>query len=239
VHRRRRGDRACGGDGLSTVLVVGASRGIGLEFARQYAADGHRVLATHRKPEDAAALTELGARPIALDVLDPAQLAGLGLQLRGEHIDIAILNAGVYGPRSSGLAAPTADEFDAVMRTNVWAPMQLMSLLAPPLAAAQGKLVAISSRMGSTALMASSNGWLYRASKAALNSALKAASLELGPQGVICMAFHPGWVRTAMGGAGADLDVRDAVAGMRRVIAAANASHNGKFLNYTGEQFDW
>jgi NAD(P)-dependent dehydrogenase (short-subunit alcohol dehydrogenase family) len=224
---------------MTTALIVGASRGIGLEFARQYAADGVRVLATHRSPEDGAALAALGARALALDLLDAAQLAGLAGQLDGERIDVAILNAGVYGPRSAGLAPPTADEFDAVMRTNVLAPMQLIALLAPMLVEARGRLAAISSRMGSTSLMTSANGWLYRASKAALNSVLKAASLDLGPQGVICMAFHPGWVRTAMGGAGADLDARDSVAGMRRVIAAANASHNGKFLNYTGEQFDW
>ena len=93
--------------------------------------------------------------------------------------------------------------------------------------------------MGSVGLMTSSSGWLYRASKAALNAALKAASIELGPQGVACVAFHPGWVRTDMGGAGADLDVVESVTSMRRVLAAANASHNGKFLNYTGEQLAW
>jgi NAD(P)-dependent dehydrogenase (short-subunit alcohol dehydrogenase family) len=87
--------------------------------------------------------------------------------------------------------------------------------------------------------MSSSAGWLYRASKAAVNAAVKSASLELGPRGVVCVAFHPGWVRTDMGGAGADIDVADSVSGMRRVLAAANPSHNGKFLNYGGEQLSW
>jgi NAD(P)-dependent dehydrogenase (short-subunit alcohol dehydrogenase family) len=224
---------------MPTVLVIGASRGLGREFARQYAADGARVIATHRKPEDAAALRALGARPLAVDVLDAAQLAGLGWQLDGEAIDVAILNAGVFGPRSSGLSAPTPADFDLVMRTNVLAPMQLVALLAPQLAATRGKLAVISSRMGSIGLMSSTSGWLYRASKAALNNVLRTASLELGPKGVTCMAFHPGWVKTDMGGASADLEPAESAASMRRVIAAANASHNGKFLNYTGEQLAW
>lgn len=224
---------------MPTLLIVGASRGIGLEFARQYAADGARVIGTHRKPDDAARLRALGVRPLALDVLDPEALAGLGRQLDGEALDLAVVNAGVYGPRTAGLAAPSPAEFDAVMRTNVLAPMQLIALLGPQLAVTRGKLAVVSSKMGSVSLMSNAGGWLYRASKAAVNSVLRSASFELGPQGVVCMAFHPGWVRTDMGGPQADLDVKDAVAGMRRVIAAANASHNGKFLNYTGEQLAW
>jgi NAD(P)-dependent dehydrogenase (short-subunit alcohol dehydrogenase family) len=224
---------------MPTVLIVGASRGIGLELARQYAADGARVIATHRKPEDAAKLRAIGARPLLLDVLDAGAVAGLGWQLDGETLDIAIVNAGVYGPRTSGLSAPTVDEFDAVMRTNVHAPMQLVALLAPQLAAARGKLAVISSKMGAIGTMSTASGWLYRASKAAVNAILRAASIELGAQGVVCMAFHPGWVRTDMGGPDADLDVGTSVAQLRRVIAAANASHNGKFLNYNGEQLSW
>ncbi len=224
---------------MPTVLIVGASRGIGLEFARQYAADGARVIATHRKPEDSARLRALGVRPFTLDVLEPAAVAAFGTQLEGEPLDLVILNAGVYGPRSSAPEAPTAAEFDLVMQTNVRAPMQLIAALAPQLVAGRSKLAVLSSKMGSVSSMSTGSGWLYRASKAALNAALKSASIELGTQGVICMAFHPGWVRTDMGGAGADLDAVDAVAQMRRVIDAANASHNGKFLNYNGEQLSW
>jgi NAD(P)-dependent dehydrogenase (short-subunit alcohol dehydrogenase family) len=87
--------------------------------------------------------------------------------------------------------------------------------------------------------MASTSGWLYRASKAAVNAVLRAASIELGPRGVVCMAFHPGWVRTDMGGTGASIAATESVTGMRRVIAQANDSHNGKFLNYTGEHLSW
>ncbi len=224
---------------MATVLIIGASRGIGLEFARQYAADGARVVATVRRAEDTARLRELGAKPLLLDVVDEATVAEFGVQLHGEKIDVAIYNAGVYGPRTSAIDTPGGLDFDAVMHTNVRAPMQLIPQLVPGLAAAGGKLALISSRMGSISLMSSTSGWLYRASKAAANSALRAMSLELGPHGIVCIAFHPGWVRTEMGGAGADIDAATSVAGMRRVLASANASQNGKFLNFNGEQLSW
>ncbi|MCU0769095.1 MAG: SDR family oxidoreductase [Burkholderiaceae bacterium] len=224
---------------MGTVLVIGASRGIGLEFVRQYAADGARVIGTVRRDEDAVKLRELGAKPLLLDVLDEAAVGSFGEQLHGERLDVAIVNAGVYGPRTSAIAAPGGLDFDQVMHTNVRAPMQLIPQLLPGLAAAAGKLALVSSRMGSLSLMSSTSGWLYRASKAAANAALRAASLELGPHGIVCIAFHPGWVRTEMGGAGADIDAATSVAGMRRVLAAANASQNGKFLNFNGEQLSW
>jgi NAD(P)-dependent dehydrogenase (short-subunit alcohol dehydrogenase family) len=224
---------------VSTVLVVGASRGIGLEFARQYAAEGHRVLATFRQADHGARLRALGAEALALDVLDAANRAAFVQRLAGERLDIAILAAGIYGPRTTTIEPPDPAEFDRVMRTNVLAPMALIPLLAPLLAAPGGKLAVLSSRMGSTTLMGSAYGWLYRASKAALNNALRAASIALAPRGLICIAFHPGWVRTEMGGPDAELDAADSVAGMRHVLAHANGSHNGKFLNYNGEHLAW
>jgi len=220
------------------VLVVGASRGIGLEFARQYRADGARVIATYRREEDGERLRALGVQPQRLDVRDEAEIAGFGERLGGEILQVAILNAGVYGPRTEGLAVPSGNDFDLVMHTNVLAAMRLIPLLAPKLAAG-GTLAVVSSRMGSVSLMQSTSGWLYRASKSALNGVLKAASLELGKQGVTCIALHPGWVRTDLGGPGATVDVADSVAGMRRLLATAEASCNGQFFNYDGEPLTW
>ena len=224
---------------MTTILVIGASRGIGREFVRQYAADGARVLGTARSEDGLAAVRQAGGEPLVLDVLDAPAVAALPAQLDGRRIDVAIINAGVYGPRVSSLVKPGNDEFDLVMRTNVRAPMQLICALAQVMTASRGKLAVISSRMGSVSLMSSSAGWLYRASKAAVNSAVRAASLDLGPKGVVCIAFHPGWVRTDMGGAGADIDATTSVSGMRHVLTAANESHNGKFLNYGGEHLAW
>jgi NAD(P)-dependent dehydrogenase (short-subunit alcohol dehydrogenase family) len=224
---------------MATILIVGATRGIGREFARQYASAGDRVLATFRHPRDADALRSLGARALPLDVLDPDSIAALGQQLDGQPIDVVLLVAGVYGVDTGDLSPPSGEQFDHVMRTNVLAPMQLIPVLAQNLEAAQGKLAALSSRLGSIGLAADTTAWLYRASKAALNSVVKSASIQLGARGVVCMALSPGWVRTDMGGPSAPLDVRDSVTALRRVIAAANRSHNGRFLHYTGEQLEW
>jgi NAD(P)-dependent dehydrogenase (short-subunit alcohol dehydrogenase family) len=224
---------------VQTVLVIGASRGIGREFVRQYATAGDRVLATYRAADDERRLREFGANPLRLDLLDAASIEAFGRELAGEALKLVILNAGVYGPRTSGLEPPDAMDFDLVMRTNVLAAMHLIPALAAPLAAARGTLAALSSRMGSVSLMGSSAGWLYRASKAALNAVMKAASIELGPRGIVCLALHPGWVRTDMGGTAADLDVADSVSGMRRVLAAADGTAHGGFFDYKGERIAW
>lgn len=224
---------------MPNALVIGASRGIGLEFVRQYAADGWHVAATYRRDDAAAALQKFGASALRLDVTDAAAVGAFGAVVDPQPLDLVLYVAGIYGPRTASVEPPAAGDFDAVMHTNVRAPMQLIPQLADRLAAARGKLAVLSSRMGSTGLMAGPSGWLYRASKAALNNVLRATSLDLGPRGVVCFALHPGWVRSDMGGPAAALDVDDSVAKMRHVIAAANDSHNGKFLNFTGEQLSW
>ena len=224
---------------MANCLIVGASRGIGRELARQYAAQGERVIATYRDPEHGKQLAAFCARSIEVDVLLPGWAPALAAELASETIDIAILVAGVTGPQAAALAPPGREDFDAVMHTNVLAAMELIPLLADPLAATRGKLAVLSSRMGSIAMMGDASWWLYRASKAALNSVLKSASLELGRRAVTCMTLHPGWVRTEMGGPGADLSVEESAKSLRRVIGAANHSHNGRFLNYNGEQLEW
>jgi len=224
---------------MPTCLIVGASRGIGRELARQYAGDGVRVIATYRHAQDAAALTQMGARAVRADLLEDGWPQALARAIDGEALDLVIVNAGVSGPQAAAPAAPDRADFDAVMRTNVLATMQLIPCVADALAARGGKLAVVSSRMGSIGCTSEGSMWLYRASKAALNSALKSASIALGARGVVCMALHPGWVQTDMGGRGADLRVEDSVTSLRRVIAAVNRSHNGRFLNYNGEQIEW
>ena len=218
------------------VLVVGASRGIGLEFVRQYRADGFAVWATARRDEDLAHLRELGATPLKLDVTDAASVSGLAWQIDGCAFDTAIVNAGVNA-RSRGLAPPTEAVFDQVMRTNVLGPMRVIAQLGDALAP-QARLAVLSSRMGSIGARASDSDWLYRASKAAVNSVLKDASLALAGR-AICASLHPGWVRTDMGGAGADIDVATSVAGMRQLLAGLQPEHNGGYFNYDGQTIPW
>ena len=222
---------------MPTALIIGASRGIGRELARQYLADGWRVIATARKPDDCASLAAMGAEPHQLDVTNTDAIAAIGWKLDDERIDVAVLNAGLYGPRHDGF--PTEADFDAVMHTNVLAAMRLLPIIAPLVASTRGKLAVISSRMGSISMRDSAGGTLYRASKAALNSVLADTALTFGPQGATCVAFHPGWVRTDMGGDGADLAVEDSVAGLRATLASLSAADNGRFLNYDGQPIAW
>jgi len=219
------------------VLIVGASRGIGLEFVRQCRQAGDQVTATARSDDALECLRRLGAKAIALDVASAESASRLGWQIDGDAFDVAIVAAGVYGPRTSGLEPPAEADFDTVMRTNVLGPMRVVAQLADALAPA-ARLAVISSRMGAIGPRTSTSGWLYRASKAALNSVLKDASQALAGRAV-CVSFHPGWVRTDMGGEGADLPVEQSVADMRRVIAGLTPADNGRFLNHDGSPIEW
>lgn len=219
------------------ILIIGASRGLGLEFVRQYRAAGLQVVATARSDAGLAAITELGASALRLDVADTASAAGLAWQIDGNQFDEVVIVAGIYGPRTSGLETPTAEDFDAVMHANVLGPMRVLPQLVDALAP-KARIGIVSSRMGSISLRASASGWLYRASKAAVNSVLKDASLVLNGK-AICISLHPGWVRTDMGGASADIDAQTSVAGMRKVLASLSEADNGAFFNYDGQPLTW
>jgi len=218
------------------VLVVGASRGIGLEFVRQYRADGATVTATARDDDAIARLVALGATAIRLDVLDATSASGLAWQIDGAAFDVAIVNAGVSGARGPSLA-PAEDDFDRVMRTNVLGPMRVIPQVVEAMAPS-GKVAVLSSLMGSIGARAAAGSTLYRASKAAVNSVMKDASLAFAQRATF-VSLHPGWVRTDMGGAGADIDVETSVAGMRKVIAGISARDNGSFFNYDGKAIAW
>ncbi|AOK53986.1 short-chain dehydrogenase [Burkholderia stagnalis] len=225
---------------MKTVLIVGASRGLGREFVRQYRRDGWNVIATARDDASLAALRELGAHAHALDIAQPEQIAALGWKLDGERLDAAVIVSGVYGPQTEGVETVTADDFDAVMHTNVRGPMQLLPILLPLVEDTHGVLAVVSSRMGSIGEATGTSGWLYRASKAALNDVLRIASLQA--RHAACVSLHPGWVRTAMGGAQAAIDPQTSVTGMRRVLAEAAADialANGRFFQYDGVELAW
>ena len=219
------------------ILVIGASRGIGLELVRQYREAGDAVTASARDDVGLEHLRALGATPIRLDVADAASASGLAWQIDGAGFDVAIVNAGVGGTRAPGLGTPAEADFDSVMRTNVLGPMRVIPQIAEALAPG-GTIAVMSSRMGSIGSRTTAGSSLYRASKAAVNSVVKDASLAYAGRAV-CIAMHPGWVRTDMGGAGADLDAATSVAGLRRVIAALTPLDNGSFFNHDGQTIPW
>ncbi|HVM81565.1 MAG TPA: SDR family oxidoreductase [Stellaceae bacterium] len=224
---------------MPTVLVTGAGRGIGLEFARQYAAEGWRVIATIRDPAKAGELGRLPGKIEVhrLDVTDLKGMAALGRELGRESIDVLIASAGVYLARS--MTPQNVDEAAWLesFRVNTIAPVALAGALLEQVRRSEGRrLVAITSRMGSIA--ENPGGAIaYRSSKAALNSAWK--GLAASNRDVIAVVLHPGWVRTEMGGAGAPVSPEASVNGMRGVIAKLTPADSGRFLNHLGEEVPW
>ncbi len=215
------------------ILIIGASRGIGLEFVRQYLHAGARVIATARNDEGLSKITALGAKALNVDVAQPASLSGLALKLGGEKIDVAIYVAGVWAD-GNALQPPTQVLFDHTMHANVLGAMLAIPQVAPLLEETGGKFAFISSGMGCIAEVESSMGWTYRVSKAALNMAVQSARFDY-PKAQF-MTFNPGWVRTDMGGAGASISAEESVSGMRETIAKAKKSDANVFWHHDGRK---
>ena len=218
---------------FGTALVIGASRGLGLELVRQLLAAGGRVIATVRTAEARAALQALGAEVLTLDVADPASVSGLARQLGGGQLDLAFYVAGVMR-RPDATTPPTQQDFDAVMHTNVLGAMQAIPQVAPLVAAAGGVFAFMSSSMSQIGSVPASNAWLYRTSKAALNMAVAAAQLDY-PNATL-ITIDPGWVQTDMGGAQAPVTIEDSASGIRSVLASLTPEDKGQLLHYDGRR---
>ncbi len=226
---------------MPTVLMTGANRGLGLEFARSYATDGWRVHACCRHPEKAKALkaVEGDLEVHKLDVTDGLRVAGLARELADDAIDVLLNNAGVYGPRS-GFGETDFDDWLDVLKINTIAPLRMAERFVEHVARSERKLiVSISSGMGSIAMNDAGGHYPYRASKAALNMVVKGLSADLAARGIIAVALSPGWVQTDMGGSSAELTPEESVAGMRAVIDGLTPADSGRFLNYQGEDRPW
>jgi NAD(P)-dependent dehydrogenase (short-subunit alcohol dehydrogenase family) len=215
-------------------LVLGASRGIGLEFVRQYIHAGAQVTATARNEDGLQKIKALGAKALRLDVADPQSVSGLAWMLDGEEFDIALYVAGVY-TESGATTPPTREEFDHTMHTNVLGAMQTIPQVAPLVEQAKGKFIFITSGMGSIGEAGSSFGWTYRVSKAALNMAVIAAQHDY-PQAIM-LPMCPGWVRTDMGGPNASISVEESVSAMRKTITGLSAKDKGKYFHHDGRVY--
>jgi len=232
---------------MRIVAISGANRGLGLEFCRQLMARGDRVIAGSRTPSRAGELTRLAvAHPgrltiLPLDVLKPNGVAEFARELAMivDRVDVLINNAGVL-PSGETYGQVAVKNLLEAFATNCAGSLLLTQALTPMLeSSAKARVMSISSELGSIAKRDAFRNPSYSISKAALNMAVRLAAFELLPRGIIAFAVHPGWVRTDMGGAGADIDAAESIAGMRRALAALQPSQTGSFLDYDGTPLAW
>ena len=230
------------------ILVTGASRGLGLEFARQYAESGHRVFALARDPLRSKGLMELAARdpkavlPIACDVADEESVkaARLEVEVLTDALDLVINNAAIYGRDEESLESLDWEEVRRVFEVNTLGPMRVSRAFLPLLRrGARPRLVHITSMMGSVEDNRSGGHWSYRLSKAALHMANRNLSLELEKWKIPCVVLSPGWVRTDMGGPSAPLSPEESVSSMVKTIDSLTARHSGNIYQRDGEPGTW
>ena len=224
-----------------TVLITGAGRGLGLEFARQYAADGWRVIACCRSPDKAPELKKLGrhVEAHALEVTSQDSIRHLAKALNGTPIDVLINNAGLHGDRRAFGETDVA-LWKQIFEVNTIAPYQVLAALVENVAAStQKKVVNISSRVGSMGDGPSGGTYAYRSSKTALNMVMVNAAHELRNHGITILLIHPGWVQTDMGGSSAPVTIEQSITGVRRIIDKATPAESGHFYDYTGRQIPW
>lgn len=232
---------------MPSILITGSNRGLGLEWARQYALDGWRVYATCRHPAEAAELNKLaGQYPHLsihrLDVTRQDEIQGLAADLSNESLDILLNNAGIYLEKYEDMAGAglSYDDWLYTLLVNTLGPMRVTEAFTPHVARSERRLVlAITSHMGSIAEISSPGSYYYRSSKAALNASMKGLSLELRAQGIGVLLLHPGWVQTRMGGPGAQITVSQSVTGMRALAERFKPGDNGRFFRYNGTEIPW
>jgi NAD(P)-dependent dehydrogenase (short-subunit alcohol dehydrogenase family) len=227
---------------MPSTLITGANRGLGLEFAKQYAKEGYRVFATARS--EAPALQKLKAAHDnvsvhSLDVSDAESVRALSKELAREPIDILLNNAGVMGPERQRFGQIDYAGFLRTLEINTLGPLRVAEAFVENVAKSERRLmVAITSGMGS--IQDSSGGsYAYRASKAALNMTFHNIALDLKARGIIAIVINPGWVQTDMGGKSAPTSPEESIRKMRAVFDGISLEDSGTFQNYRGGQYAW
>jgi NAD(P)-dependent dehydrogenase (short-subunit alcohol dehydrogenase family) len=230
---------------MSTVLITGANRGIGLELTRSYIARGDTVIACCRSPEGAVELTRIRDQANAriyihkLDVTDSASIAGLKASLGPMVIDILINNAGIIGPDSQSIREMDYDGFLETLNVNTLSPLRMLQAFIDSLkASGNPKTITISSSMGSFTSVATDR-MAYRTSKAAVNRLMSATAQDLKSDNIIVAVIHPGWVITDMGGPNADITPPRSAAGIVEVIEVLKMGDSGGFFTWDGAKLDW
>jgi NAD(P)-dependent dehydrogenase (short-subunit alcohol dehydrogenase family) len=243
---------------MPTVLITGAGRGLGLELARQYLADGWQVIACARSPERCPELSTLAGQAnksgaqleiAALDVTDHVAIDALAEKMRGRAIDVLLNSAGTMGAGNFAAQGVSFGKFGTsdfsdwaqTFRINTIGPMKMAEAFVTHVAQSeQKKIVSLTSILGSIAKNTIGGLYAYRASKAALNAVMHSMAIDLGRKyQIIAIPIHPGWVRTDMGGPRADIDATTSVSGMRAVIAGLDLAKAGRYWMYNGEELPW
>jgi NAD(P)-dependent dehydrogenase (short-subunit alcohol dehydrogenase family) len=231
---------------MPSVLVTGSSRGLGLEFVRQYAAGGWTVLATCRNPKKASALKSIADRSggrvtlHAMDVAKFAQVDALAKSLKGTAVDVVINNAGLGDSFGGEFGDVDYDAWEKLLRVNTMAVLKVASAFLPLLERGkEKKFVTISSALGSIGDNTAGGMYAYRSSKAGANAVTRSIAMDLKDKGIIAVSLHPGWVKTDMGGADAQVERDVSIAGMRKVIAGLTPRKSGSFFSYEGKAIPW
>ena len=230
---------------MTTLLITGCNRGIGLELVRQAALRGNHVMATCRDPAAAVDLRAVAASypglidVLALEVTGLATIQAAKASIGARPIDVLINNAGIIGPARQSTLDMDFDGFAETLAVNALAPLRIAQVFLPNLrAAGSGKIVTITSGMGSMSY-AKSDRIAYRAAKAAVNKVMQGLATDLKPLGVAVLLLHPGWVRTDMGGSGASISTKDSALGVLAQIDALTLARSGQFLDYAGKSMPW
>jgi NAD(P)-dependent dehydrogenase (short-subunit alcohol dehydrogenase family) len=222
-----------------TILVTGANRGLGLEFARQLQAAGAEVIGTARRPEAADELKALGVRVEKLDVTDPASVSALAERLAGVSLDVLLNNAGIF-PERGNFESEDPAEVLRVFDVNTVGPLRVTQALLPNLRLGKRKLIMnMSSGLGSIQNNKRGSSAAYRSSKAALNMLTRSMAADLADENFTCIAMSPGWVRTDMGGERAVLSPAESIGGMLNTLAPLTPQDSGRYLNHDGSELPW
>ncbi|VAW52190.1 Short-chain dehydrogenase [hydrothermal vent metagenome] len=228
------------------ILITGANRGIGLEMVKYAMQQGWRVFACCRNPHNAESLfniAKLSNGQISVhiaDMLELSTLQALSYELRNDAIDILINNAGIYGSDKNTFGAVSVDSWLQVFQVNTIAPLKLVEAFFEQLFMGKQKLIAcMSSKMGSMADNGYGSCYIYRSSKAALNSVVKSLSIDLKDKGIITVALHPGWVKTEMGGPNAEITTSECVEQIFNNLSTLTINDSGRFIDIDGSDIPW
>ncbi|WP_144391682.1 SDR family oxidoreductase [Pleionea sediminis] len=228
---------------MNTVLVTGANRGLGLEFSRQYAEKGFKVIATCRDVTKAKELNQLAEKDNveikSLDICSQSSISTLKESLANVPIDLLINNAGIYGGSPQNFESCDIEQWQETLLVNAISPIIITRSLMPALLnSAEPKVIFITSKMGSMGDNGSGGSYIYRSSKAALNACIKSFSIDFADK-IKTLAMHPGWVRTDMGGPNGLINATQSVSGMIETIDTLKSENSGSFVDYQGKLIPW